>query len=130
MKEYSFHTLSHPATTSPSQLSCSTPDIIYDLCFEFIFLSHCFVELKNNCQMSNCQITFWKVFLSISNKWAFIGSHLNAANFHGTKSFCYTIWRLKLDVPWGHMRQKKTLLPWYSKYFRGFLLIIASKTQK
>ena len=40
-KAFNFLTRSHSATTSPSQLPCSIPDIIYVLWFEFfIFLSH------------------------------------------------------------------------------------------
>ena len=67
--------------------------------------------------MFKCQITFSEVFLSMSNKQVFTGSHLNAANFHGTMLFCYTIWRLKLHVLWGHIEEKKTLLPLASQLF-------------
>ena len=63
-KAFNFVTRSSPATTSPSQLLCSIPDIIYVLSFDFfIFLSHsvfCNCEIT---QMFNCQITFSKVFL-------------------------------------------------------------------
>ena len=51
-----------------------------------ISLSLCFV-LSNNCQMFKCEVTFSKVFLSLSNKYVFTGSHLNAANFYVTMWF-------------------------------------------
>ena len=91
-----------------------------------IFLSLCFV-LSNNCQMFKCQVSFSKVFLSMSKKHVFTGSHLNAANFYLTMLFCYTILRLKLDVPWCHVDEKKLYSSWYPKIFHGFSLIIVSK---
>ena len=90
--------------------------IFYVLNF-FISFSPCFA-LSNNCQMFKCQITFSKLFLSMSNKF-FTGSDLNAINFYGTLLFCYTILCLKFDVPWGHC-EKKTLLPMVSSSFSWF----------
>ena len=69
--------------------------------------------------MFKCQITSSKVFLSMSNKEVFMGSHSNAAKFYDTMLFCYKILPLKLDVPWGHLMSGKD--------FHGFSLIIASK---
>ena len=74
---------------------------------------------------------------------------MNAANFYGTMLFCYTILRLKLNVPRdhigdalhdlvpfvqfkkrnaSHLRQKNLYSPWYPKVFHGSSLTIASKT--
>ena len=102
LKSVNFLTQSHPATTLPSQLSCSIPDIIYVSCFEFfIFLSHSLSHSLSlslsisltlyNCQMFKCQITFSKVILSVSNNLGFTGWHLNATNFYGAMLVRYTI---------------------------------------
>ena len=56
--------------------------------------------------MFTCQITFSKVFLSMSNKYVFTGVHLNATNFYVTMQCCFAI------------------------QFHGSLLIIASKAEK
>ena len=53
--------------------------------------------------MFKCQITFSKVFLSLSNE-SFYSVALNAATFFSTMLFCYTILCLKLDIPWGNKK--------------------------
>ena len=103
-KAFNFLMWSHPEITLPSQLVCSIPDIIHVLCFElFIFLS-CFVfffQLSYNCQIFEYQITFSKIPLSMSNK----GCICMLLIFMVRSCFA-----LKLDVPWGHIETKKTLL--------------------
>ena len=74
-------------------------------------------EFGNVLKMFKCQITFSKVFLSMSNNSVFTGLHLNAVNFYGTMLFCYTILCSKLDVPWGHIEEKNFTPPGILMFF-------------
>ena len=74
-------------------------------------------EFNNVLKMFKCQITFPKVFLSMSNGSIFTGLHLDAVNFYGTMLFCYTILCSKLDVPWGHIVEKNFTPPGILTFF-------------
>ena len=85
--------------------------------------------------MFKCQITFQKYcyqcqiskFLQGRN-WVLLFLWYNVVLrtvYNGT------ILRLKLDVPWGHIEEKKNFTPpWYPKFFNGFSRIIGSKMKK
>ena len=74
-------------------------------------------EFDNVLKMFKCQITFSKVFLSMSNNSVFTGLHLNAVNFYGTMLFCYTILCSKLGIPWGHIEEKNFTPPGILTFF-------------
>ena len=73
-------------------------------------------EFNNVLKMFKCQVTFSKVFLSMSNNSVFTWLHLNAVNFYATMLF-YTILRSKLDVSWGHIEEKNFTPPGILTFF-------------
>ena len=82
-----------------------TSFICYVFNFLYFSLTLFYITLKCSCVKKLFQKNFYQCQIS---------KFLSAANFYGTMLFCYTIFYLKLDVPWGHIKEKKlfALVSW------------------